>query len=335
MSKHSKKGKKAKKKKYAKKHERKAARLAKSTFVSRKQTGVAEDEHGNILVAAKARRLHKHRASRPVEADGVWSDYVSGGKNHDGALIDDVLVRDDRYVVYLQGDRVIPEGDPEALRSIDEIAPLIARITPLLPDNPVLVRAINTEIARAYDLCFSGWIAKSKAVLHQLLARLEGSRIAMARLHYVWAGIVTSAVCWLLILLCAALGFVTADRLIWFQAIGIGGTGGFFAVALSQRTIPIDLSHSTLVRWTSGVARILVAMAAALVCLLSIKGGIFMGLTEKATSGYPELFFCFLAGFSETFVQKLLRDNETTNPSPAPAIPKPDPDTRPKHKALE
>lgn len=243
---------------------------------------------------------------------GIWESYVSGGKNRDGETIDDVYARSVKFVVYRRGDLVIPEGDEEFLRRVDAISSLVSRVRALMPKNPGAVRAVNVELARAYDLCLNGWLEDSKAVLNQLLTRLEGSHIAMARLHYLWAGIVTSAVCWVVILISNKIKLVPPNGYLWFQAIGIGGTGGFFAVALAQSTIPIDLSHSTLVHWTAGAARILVAMAAALACMLAIKGGIFMAVASNSSSsaGYPELFFCFVAGFSETFVQKLLRDNE-------------------------
>lgn len=66
--------------------------------------------------------------------------------------------------------------------------------------------------------------------------------------------------------------------------------------------------------------RTIVAIIAAIACLLAIRAKIILGLTadgQKVTlEGLTmvEMFFCFLAGFSETFIPNVLRDAEKNAP---------------------
>src|SRR5262249_18992312 len=98
--------------------------------------------------------------------------------------------------------------------------------------------------------------------------------------------------------------------LIWFQLVAFGATGALFSVLLNQQKIPIDLDYSVLDHLTAGVSRILVGVIASMGCYTAIKGGIILSMAEGVT-GYGVLFFCFLSGFSETFVPSLLKEKDS------------------------
>lgn len=101
------------------------------------------------------------------------------------------------------------------------------------------------------------------------------------------------------------------SQLFWFQAMALGSTGGLFSVVANQARIPVDLNNSKFMHGATAASRALVGLIAGAVCLLSIKGGIFLGLVERGTtSEMSELFFCFLSGFSETFIPNILRQHE-------------------------
>src|SRR5438876_10139555 len=90
--------------------------------------------------------------------------------------------------------------------------------------------------------------------------------------------------------------------------------GGLFAVCLSVGSLGVNVNQQHGFLLCAGATRAVVAFLAGIGLLLAMRSKMFAGITYEDSKlpliGEPlriaEMFFCFLAGFSEAFVPNIL-----------------------------
>ncbi|HEY2068150.1 MAG TPA: hypothetical protein VGG48_01245 [Rhizomicrobium sp.] len=242
-------------------------------------------------------------------ADLPHASYRVGGVDRHGRLIEVIYSHYPHYIVYVTGGALQIEGNTTELDGNPQVSALLSRAINLCPNVMRVKRQTFAQLAVAVDQCMASHPAEALASVTRVIAQLSDRARSAARLHYVWSGAIAVTVLWLIFLAC--LPFRPADdALLWLQVIAFGGTGALFSVILNQQTIPIDVDDTALVHWTAGASRVLVGMIAGTACYLAIKSRVALNFAESSDH-YTELFFCFLSGFSESFVPNLLKGQET------------------------
>jgi hypothetical protein len=235
-----------------------------------------------------------------------WRRYVSGGTDSSGYRIVYLIHKSDDFAIYLDEKTAVMDGTTEAEAKLSAIASEIATVKSHLPKDKGECDKINRQVAKAMWLGVIDKPEEGRTVMERVIDRF----VADARLIYLVSVMGACASIWAAGALYFSILKPPYSQLLWFQAMALGSTGGVFSVMANQTRIPVDLNNSKMMHCTTGASRALVGLIAGAVCLLSIKGGIFLGLVERGASEMSELFFCFLSGFSETFIPNILRQHE-------------------------
>src|SRR5205807_3786397 len=106
----------------------------------------------------------------------------------------------------------------------------------------------------------------------------------------------------------------------WAMTTVLAGIGGVFSVFLNLGLLEVNVNQNKGFLLCAGATRSLVAVLAGVALLLAMRSDMFAGIVYKGeppsisdSLGTAEMFFCFLAGFSESFVPNILRDSEKSS----------------------
>src|SRR2546426_7090871 len=99
----------------------------------------------------------------------------------------------------------------------------------------------------------------------------------------------------------------------WILAAALAMAGGLFSVCLSIGSLEVNVNQQKRFLLCAGATRSIVALLAGIGLLLAMRSKMFAGITYKDSEpllagealGIAEMFFCFLAGFSESFVPNI------------------------------
>jgi hypothetical protein len=251
----------------------------------------------------------------------AWRDYKRGDKDDEGGVIEEIFVRSATHVIYQMDGFVNFQADQEIIDRSNEIADLLNTVSILSPKNRYAREALNQRIARAIDLCLVGRIDASKLLLEAIIEHLREATMAGQRLFYFLSSTASAVVVWITYLILHSGGTKSGDWMPagwepWFLAASLGAVGGLLSVCMRLGTISIYLSQAWYVTLWAGLTRILIALLGGCACLLAIRSQVIMGIAagDEVSSAVPlvlpEMFFCFLAGFSETFVANIFRQGE-------------------------
>jgi hypothetical protein len=239
-----------------------------------------------------------------------WDNYNVGGVDQKGRKIDKIYSHNKKYIIYEAENLLQFEGDTTALDRAPVVSDLLTRAMALSPADLLRKRRVFLQIAIALDQCMEGDVAGCTLTLNAILERLKNAESALARLRYLGGAVIACALSWVVFAACRyGINFAWPE-LVWFQLIAFGATGAMFSVLLTQRGIPVNLDESAAVHWTAGASRIVIGLIAATCVYVAIKAKIFLAITEDLAADYATLFFCFLSGFSETFVPNLLKEKD-------------------------
>ena len=99
----------------------------------------------------------------------------------------------------------------------------------------------------------------------------------------------------------------------WILAAALAILGGLFSVCLNLGSLEVNVNQQKWFLLIAGATRSIVAFLAGIGLLLAMRSKMFAGIAYQ--DGKPpdgtalqiaEMFFCFLAGFSESFVPNIL-----------------------------
>lgn len=264
-----------------------------------------------------------------------WAKYEPGQNDNSGNKIQDILARCPEFVIYFCEETpgyfdLYYECTEELLNDMGIPDEALAKINRLLPDNLDERKEILELVADAFEMWLCGHKDKGKAILDDIVDQLKTTREGQGRLCYQSATMWVTGFFWLFYLCLHGTGWIPPGWEPWMLAAALGSLGGAFSVCLNLGKITVNVNQSSKFLISAGGTRAIIAIIAAIACLLAIRAKIILGLaadgerTTPAALTMVEMFFCFLAGFSETFVPNVLRDAEqNAHTNTEPEKPKP------------
>lgn len=254
---------------------------------------------------------------------GDWHKYVAGGRDRAGREIEKVYALDDAYVIYFSDCELFYETVPRQVKDLGPYDAFLARINRVLPDNPsdkndpVYKDKFSTLelVADAFEMVFNGESSDALEILQAIYDKLETIEKGKRQLYYQVGAFSITFVAWCLYLMMSASNSWPAAWKPWALASVLAMGGGVFSVCLTIATLEVSLNQKFSFLWSSGATRSFIALLAGVAILLAMRAKIFGGITYSGTLPNAgdsltigEMFFCFVAGFSESFVPNILRN---------------------------
>jgi hypothetical protein len=197
----------------------------------------------------------------------------------------------------------------------------LARINRLLDANPSPdtreydINVATLELAAdAFEMFFCGERTEALEILNGLLDRLQAKEEGQRRLNYQLGTLLITALTWTVYLLFQRKGCIHVGWEPWILAAALAMAGGLFSVCATIGSLAVNVNQQKVFLLSAGATRAVVALLAGSALLLAMRSKMFAGITYEANKvpliGDPltvvEMFFCFLAGFSESFVPNIL-----------------------------
>lgn len=255
-----------------------------------------------------------------VAATPDWHQYRAGKGDKAGRKITRIYAADETYVIYFLGCDLHYETTPEIEHDLGSADASLARINRLLDSNPPKnSREYNENCsilelaADALEMFFCGEKPEAIEILNGLCDKLKSKEEGQRRLLYQLGTFVITLLVWSVYLAWQTKGWFSPNWEPWFLAAALAMAGGLFSVCLSIGSLEVNVNQEKFFLLSAGATRAIVALLAGAGLLLAMRSKIFGGITydkEPPNLGdalkTAEVFFCFLAGFSETFVPNIL-----------------------------
>jgi hypothetical protein len=255
-----------------------------------------------------------------VTANPNWQTYRAGEGDRAGRKIRKVYAVGDGYVLYFIGSELYYETAPMVGKDLGPADSALARINRLLDGNPEEgTREYNINVstlelaADAFEMFFCGERNEALEILNGIRDKLQVKEEGHRRLWYQGGTVAITAVVWGLYLLFQSKDSMPAEWYSWILAAALAMLGGLFSVCLNIGSLEVNVNQQQGFLLLAGVTRSIVAFLAGIALLLAMRSKMFAGIayhdgapSDGAPLELAEKFFCFLAGFSESFVPNIL-----------------------------
>jgi len=254
-----------------------------------------------------------------------WRSYRTGGKDNAGRIIEKVYALDDNYVIYFSDCELFYETTPGLVKELGSTNAALARINRLLPDNPrdkdsYVYRNKFSTLELAADACemvFCGQSSDALEILNSIRDKLQTSEEGSRRLMYQLGTVSITVAFWLVFLWLQWMSYMYGRWEPWMLGAALAMASGVFSVCLNLDSLVVNVNQQRLFLFYAGATRSVIAFLAGIGLLLAMRSKMFAGIAYSGKPPLPfspleiaEMFFCFLAGFSEAFVPNILRDSE-------------------------
>lgn len=256
-----------------------------------------------------------------VTANPDWRTYRAGEGDRAGRKIRKVYAVGDDYVLYFIGCELYYETGPTLEKDLGSADSALARINRLLDANPQEgtreydINVSTLELAAdAFEMFFCGERNEAVEILNGIRDKLQAKEEGQRRLMYQLGAVLITAVVWIAYLRLQSTGSMPAKWPPWILAAALAILGGLFSVCLNLGSLEVNVNQQKWFLLIAGATRSIVAFLAGIGLLLAMRSKMFAGIAYpegKLPSGsdgllIAEMFFCFLAGFSESFVPNIL-----------------------------
>lgn len=254
-----------------------------------------------------------------------WRTYKAGECDREGNRIEKICAKADDYILYFAASSLYYQVGPTITKSLGPMDSCLAKINRLLPRDPgpklswgyKNMMATLELAADGCEMVFCGEEQEGLEILNGLVDRLKTYEESRRRLWYQIGTLATGFVFWVLYCVLWYWKCVPREIFPWMFAAVLAVVGGVFSVCLNISSLEVNVNQTQAFVFIAGATRAIVAMLAGIAVLLAMRSKSFAGVIYK--DGPPrlfeyltacEMFFCFLAGFSESFVPNILKDNE-------------------------
>ena len=255
-----------------------------------------------------------------------WSDYEAGKPDGAGHTIHSILAKCPDYVIYFceesQPGRfsLYYECTDMLLESMGIPDAALAKINRLLPEKLDERTEILELVADAFEMWLCNSRVQSQAILDDIVSQLKTTREGQGRLLYQGAAMALAGFIWIFYLCLHGTQMMPTNWEIWVLAAALGSAGGVLSVCINLGKISVNVNQSSKFLASAGRTRAIVAIIGGMALLLAMRAKMILDVDPSQNTGVEsltmfEMFFCFLAGFSETFVANVLRDAEKKNPA--------------------
>jgi hypothetical protein len=174
-------------------------------------------------------------------------------------------------------------------------------------------------VADAYEMIFCGEISEGVTILNDIRDKLQTAAEGKFRLFYQGGAVSIAFIGWVFYLFLHNLKLMPVGWEPWTLAAALAMAGGAFSVCLNLGSLQVSVNQEKSFLVAAGTTRSIVALLAGVGALLAMRASMVAGFAYRPTTVPPltgaalvaaEMFFCFLAGFSESFVPNILRDSE-------------------------
>jgi hypothetical protein len=255
-----------------------------------------------------------------VEAHSDWRKYRAGEGDKAGRQITRIYAADDDYVIYFLGCDLYYEIAPELEKDLASADAALARINRLLDANPPKnSREYDENVsilelaADALEMFFCGERTEALEILNSLRDKLQAKEEAQRRLNYQLGTFSITMLVWIAYLLFLGKDWIPQKWEPWILAAALAMAGGLFSVCATIGSLEVNVNQQKVFLLFAGATRSVVALLAGVGLLLAMRSKMFAGIAyggEPPNSGdalkIAEMFFCFVAGFSESFVPNIL-----------------------------
>lgn len=262
-----------------------------------------------------------------VTANPDWHTYRAGEGDRAGRPIRKVYAVGDGYIIYFIGCELYYETSPMLGKDLGTADSALARINRLLDANPeegtreYEINVSTLELAAdAFEMFFCGERNEALEILGGIRDKLQAKEEGQRQLVYQLGTVLITALVWALYLWRQSRGSMPATWLPWILAAALAILGGLFSVCLNLGSLEVNVNQPKWFLLIAGSTRSIVAFLAGIALLLAMRSKTFAGIVYKdgiaPSAGNPleiaEMFFCFLAGFSESFVPNILSKSADT-----------------------
>lgn len=262
-------------------------------------------------------------STESMTANSEWNNYREGQEDNEGRKIDKLFSKTPSYVIYFNGLDLLYKIGLElqghlGLAKLGSADAALARINRLLDKTKTkgreyrFNRSILELAADALEMAFSDETAEAGEILKGIQDKLEAKEEGQRRLMYQAGTLVIALVVWFAYLLLRG-WTLPPEWDPWMLAAALAMAGGLFSVCLNVGELQVNVNQQNWFLLSAGATRAVVALLAGIGLLLATRSKIFAGIAypkEPPTPGalltIAEMFFCFLAGFSEYFVPNIL-----------------------------
>jgi hypothetical protein len=251
-----------------------------------------------------------------VEAVSDWRKYEVNKGDRAGRQITKIYALDDRYVIYFVGCELFYEPTTGLVTDLGKADAALARISRLLDLNQKKgSKEYNFDLstlelaADALEMFFCEEKTEALEILDGVRDKLQEKEEAQRRLAYQLGTVSITALAWILYL------FLKSYHLWnpWILSAAFAMAGGVFSVCLNIASLEVNVNQAHVFVFFAGATRSVIAFLAGIGLLLALRSKMFAGATYAGVVPGPggpleitEMFFCFLAGFSEAFVPNIL-----------------------------
>lgn len=274
----------------------------------------------------KSRSQNKTPApAESITANPNWRTYRAGEGDRAGRTITKVYAVADNYVIYFIGCELYYETTTPG-KDLASADAALARINRLLDANPspgtreYEINVSTLELAGdAFEMFFSGERTEALEILSSLRDKLQAKEEGQRRLNYQLGTFLITLASWILYLLLLFMDLIPAKWEPWILAAVLAMAGGLFSVCATIGSLEVNVNQKHFFLFIAGTTRAVVALLAGVGLLLAMRSKMFAGITYKSDPPdvadalkAAEMFFCFLAGFSESFVPNILSKTADT-----------------------
>lgn len=253
----------------------------------------------------------------PVEAVSDWRKYEVGKGDRAGRKITKIYALDARYVIYFVGCELFYEPTTGLATDLGKADAALARISRLLDlrQEDEGRREYNFDLstlelaADALEMFFCDEKTEALEILDGVRDKLLEKEVVQRRLAYQMGAVLITALAWILYLLYGKHHLWNP----WMLSAALAMAGGLFSVCLNIASLEVNVNQGHPFVFAAGATRSVVAFLAGIGLLLAMRSQTFAGIIYKGeVPGHDgllqitEMFFCFLAGFSEAFVPNIL-----------------------------